>query len=64
MSRHVADKRAPSGGARMKHFAEIERTQGEAGSHPAAKALHSRPATRSDSGRLPRFAQVERGQTA
>ncbi|MFZ5708770.1 MAG: hypothetical protein ACOY4T_03660 [Pseudomonadota bacterium] len=64
MSRHVADKRAPATGARVRRFAEIERRQGDEGSHPAARALHSRPATRDGAARMIRFVRVDRGWTA
>ena len=64
MSRHVADKRRPTTGARVRRFAEIERMQGEEGAHPAARALHARPATRDGAARMLRFVRVERGWTA
>ena len=64
MSRHVADRRAPSDGGRARHFAEVERSQGDEGSHPAAKAAHERPQTRSDGTRLKEYTRIERGQEA
>ena len=64
MSRHVADRRAPSKGGRTEHFAEVERSHGAEGSHPAAKAVHERAQTRSTGARLKEFTRIERGQEA
>jgi len=64
MSRHVADRRAPSDGGRTEHFAEVERNHGKEGSHPATKAAHERPQTRSDAARLKEFTRIERGREA
>jgi hypothetical protein len=64
MSRHVADKRTPSSGARVRRFAEIERTQPEEGSHPSVKTLLARPSTRDDATKLVQYTRVERGWTA
>lgn len=63
MSRHVADRRKPDEGGRLKNFVRVERETGEEGSHPAARAVHERPAERSDSARLREFARIERGHT-
>ncbi|OYX43975.1 MAG: hypothetical protein B7Z02_07290 [Rhodobacterales bacterium 32-67-9] len=64
MSRHVADRQTTSDGGRLKHFVEVEKTHGEAGSHPATKAVHERPVKRDDGARLRQFARIERGHTA
>jgi hypothetical protein len=64
MSRHVADKRKPDQGGRLKNYLEVERATGAEGSHPASRALHARPAGRSETARLREFARIERGQTA
>jgi hypothetical protein len=64
MSRHVADRRKSDEGGRLKNFVRVERETGEEGSHPAARALHERPAERSESARLREFARIERGHTA
>lgn len=64
MSRHVADRRKSDEGGRLKNFVRVEKTMGEEGSHPAARALHERPAERNESARLREFARIERGHTA
>ena len=63
MSRHVADHRPTSDGGRTRHFLDVEMAKGAEGSHPAAKTLHERAATRSDSARLKEFLRIERGET-
>jgi len=64
MSRHVADQRKPDQGGRLKNYLDVERGAGEEGSHPATRALHERPAGRSEAARMREFARIERGQTA
>lgn len=64
MSRPAADRRASSGGSRLRRFIEIEKTQGAEGSHPAARALHERPAERDDGAKVREYARIERGRTA
>lgn len=64
MSRHVADRREPTDGGRAKHFAAVERSHGEEGDHPAAKAVHERAQTRSDAARLRQFLRIEKGEFA
>ena len=65
MSRHPTDHRAPSGGNRMKRFAEVERASGQEGSHPAAQALNRRPASRAETNiKVEEFIRIERGQSA
>lgn len=63
MSRHVADRRKPDEGGRLKNYVAVERTTGNEGSHPATRAVHERPASRSDAVRLREFARIERGHT-
>ncbi|MDI3338274.1 hypothetical protein QKW60_17830 [Defluviimonas aestuarii] len=64
MSRHIVDRRKSPEGGRLKNFVEVEKTHGEDGAHPAAKALHERPVTRNDSAKLREYLRIERGQTA
>jgi hypothetical protein len=64
MSRHVADRRKPDQGGRLKNYVEVERSSGEEGSHPATRALHERPASRSETTRMREYARIERGRTA
>ncbi|MCC0063374.1 MAG: hypothetical protein H6895_04695 [Defluviimonas sp.] len=64
MNRHVADKRSRSDGGRVRNFAKVERAHAEVGSHPAARAVHERPQTRSDAARLKAFTRIERGVEA
>jgi hypothetical protein len=64
MSRHIVDHRKSPEGGRLKNFVELERAHGEAGSHPAAKALHERPVTRDKSSKLREYVRIERGETA
>ena len=65
MSRHPVDHRSPSDGARTEHFAQVERRSGEAGSHPAIRALHRRPVVRgAGDARVPAYARIERGREA
>jgi hypothetical protein len=63
MSRHVADRRKPDQGGRLKNYLAVERSAGEEGSHPATRVLHERPADRSATARLREFARIERGRT-
>lgn len=63
MSRHVADRRKPDDGGRLKNYIEVEKSTGEEGSHPATRAIHERPASRSAAVRLREFARIERGHT-
>lgn len=55
MSRHLADHRSQSTGARVKHFLRLARTPRETWTRPRGKA---------GSGRLVHFLRIERGQTA
>jgi hypothetical protein len=64
MSRHIADKRKPDEGGRLKNYLAVERGTGAEGSHPATRLVHERPASRSETTRLREFARIERGQTA
>lgn len=64
MSRHVADRRTSDEGGRLKNYVRVERDSGGEGSHPSSRAVHERPAERSDSARLREFARIERGHTA
>lgn len=64
MSRHIVDRRKPSEGGRLKHYVEVEKTHGEDGSHPAARALHARPVKRDEAAKLRAYFRIERGQSA
>ena len=63
MSRHVADRRKSDEGGRLKNYVAFERTAGDAGTHPATRAVHGRPSSRSGAVRLREFARIERGHT-
>jgi|GEM_PF-3388329 len=48
---------------RLKHYTEIEKRQGEEGSHPAVAALHRRPTERaSENRRTEHYTRIERGR--
>ncbi|MGB3317353.1 MAG: hypothetical protein WBB85_23460 [Albidovulum sp.] len=64
MSRHIVDHRKSPEGGRLKHFVQLEKAQGDEGSHPAAKALHERPVARESSAKLRQYTRIERGETA
>ncbi len=55
MSKHLADKRAPSTGGRLKAFLRIAREEGRTGWH--------RPHQPAGVTRLKQFLRIERGQT-
>lgn len=55
MSKHLADKRAPSTGSRVKQFLRLSR--------PHRETWH-RPHTASGSSRLVHFLRIARGHTA
>lgn len=64
MTRHIADRRAPSEGARARRFVEVERRLGEEGSHPASQALTRRPKDHDNARRVQEFLRIERGVEA
>lgn len=64
MSRHLADHNAPSDGGRVRHFVDVERKQGDEGTHPASKALRRRPQARNTVRRTEEFLRIDRGRTA
>lgn len=64
MARHVADKRAPSDGGRVKAFVAVERRQGAEEGHPAVKALAQREQTRGSGARVRQFLRIARGREA
>ncbi len=64
MSRHIVDHRKSPEGGRLKHFVALEKSHGEEGSHPAARALHERAVTREKSAKLREYVRIERGDTA
>lgn len=55
MSKHLADKRSPSTGARVKQFLRLARTPRETWHRPRGEAGPSR---------LVQFLRIERGRTA
>ncbi len=61
MSRHIVDRRKSPEGGRLKHYVEVEKTQGEEGSHPAAKKLQQRPVERNKDAKLREYLRIERG---
>jgi hypothetical protein len=61
MTKHVADRRAPSDGGRIVAFAGIARRTGEEGSHPASQALARRPRKADGAKRLAQFLRIARG---
>ena len=63
MGRHIADHRGASS-QRTQRFAEVERSQGPEGSHPATKAVIARPKDRDDARRVQEFLRIERGEEA
>jgi hypothetical protein len=64
MTRHLADHRATTKDSRIKRYTQIELAQQPDGSHPAAKALHKRPATREDATRMRAYTRIEKGVLA
>lgn len=64
MSKHLADHQVTTDGSRARRFAEVERRSGAEGSHPAAQAVHRRPADRTAGKRTEEFVRIERGGEA
>lgn len=48
MPKHVLDREHRDAGARAMRYAEVERTRGPEGSHPASRLLHQRPQSRTE----------------
>lgn len=64
MTKHIADRRAPTDGSRTAAFLGIARRAGEEGSHPAARAaLKGRTGGQSRRA-LAQFLRIERGREA
>ncbi|QYK41894.1 MAG: hypothetical protein KF887_01755 [Paracoccaceae bacterium] len=60
MSRHLADKRAPSDGGRVKHFLRIAREGGE----QVWRGLWQKPRLKPAEGRrVVEYARIERGRS-
>ncbi|MDB5663593.1 hypothetical protein [Cypionkella sp.] len=58
MTKHIADRREPSNGARLQHFLRLAREASPA----APRQLHQRPQTRSeDNRRMQEYLRIERG---
>lgn len=64
MGRPAANRKAPSGGSRLRRFVEIEKAHGAEGSHPATRALHERAPDRDDGAKVREYARIERGREA
>ncbi len=64
MTRHIADHQTAESTGRLVRFAGIERAQQPEGSHPAAKSVHARTATRVGDTRLPRYVKIDKGAEA
>jgi hypothetical protein len=60
MTRHLADKRAPGGTGRLRHFLRIAREGGEGLWRGLWKAPRTAPAT---GRRVAEFARIERGRS-
>ena len=63
MTRHLADHAATTVGS-VKRYTQIEVAQRPEGSHPSAKALHKRPATREGATRMRAYTRIEKGMLA
>ena len=63
MTRHLADKRAPSDGGRTRAFLDIARKSGD-GPHPAIKALMKRAQATGEARRMQEFLRIDRGREA
>jgi hypothetical protein len=61
MTRHLADHSATTTDSRTKRYTQIELAQQPEGSHPSAKALHKRPATREEATRMRAYMRIEKG---
>lgn len=65
MTRHLADHRKPSQGARLREFVMLDRAQGKEGSHPASVSLLQRPKGLAETNRrLTEFLRIARGREA
>lgn len=64
MTRHIADRKSGRSTTLARRFAEVERAQGAEGSHPATKAVVSRPRTAASGRRIVEFARIARGRMA
>lgn len=64
MTRHIADRREPDHGGRVKHFVALDRAVAPEGSHPASRKLARRPRQESQPSRIRQFLRIERGITA
>lgn len=64
MTKHVADKREPSNGTRVKAFVAVERRSGPEGSHPAVQATTRTMGPGDDPRRVQEFVRIERGREA
>ncbi len=64
MTRHLADHSAAATKSTTKRYTQIELTQRPDGSHPSAKAVHQRPATREEATRMRAYTRIEKGMLA
>ncbi|MFN3936818.1 MAG: hypothetical protein ACK4KW_04490 [Gemmobacter sp.] len=64
MTRHVADKRAPSDGGRVRAFVDVARKSGAEETHPAVQTLAKRSVPREEGRRFLEFLRIARGREA
>jgi hypothetical protein len=64
MTKHVADRRAPTDGGRTAAFVGIARRSGDEGSHPAARAALKARAEGTSRRAVAEFLRIARGREA
>ncbi|MFN6979452.1 MAG: hypothetical protein ACK4OP_15075 [Gemmobacter sp.] len=64
MTKHIADRRAPSAGTRVAAFAAIARREGGAGSHPSTQAILRRPQGEQSPTKVAHYLRIARGREA
>lgn len=64
MTKHVADRRAPTDGGRTAAFLRIARRSGEEGSHPAARAALRSRVEGTSRRAVAQFLRIARGREA
>lgn len=60
MTKHVLDRPRKYDGIRTKQYSQVERRSGAEGPHPAIKALHQRPQSRTEGVRAAAIYRAER----
>lgn len=61
MTRHIADRRMPTSGAKTRAFLDIARKEAP---HPAVTALTRQPRASRNGEKTIQFLRIDRGQTA